>query len=55
VTIEVVILITGLLMSHLVDGIYIRVGDLLNQVSKEKRQIEGIMNKSKQPRVTLTE
>ena len=53
-TIEVVILITGLLVLYLVGGMCIRVRDLLNQVSIEKRQIKGIMNKSKQPRVTLT-
>ena len=52
-TIEVVILITGLLVLYLVGGMCIRVRDLLNQVSIEKRQIKGIMNKSKQARVTL--
>jgi len=41
------------LVLYLVGGMCIRVRDLLNQVSIEKRQIKGIMNKSNQPRVTL--
>ena len=52
-TIEVVILITGLLVLYLAGGMCIRVRELLNQVSIEKRQIKEIMNKSKQPQVTL--